>query len=190
MGVDLERTASRMLPFAIAFSLCAPPVKAYPGDDVMRAATACDQGNLEGCRVLLSVAIPNCQAGNAQACWIVATLRNRGITQGDPQQSRQQQAPNPTDIIGTWGASSTPIYSSGPSYGLSYTFTPDGTYIFASSFGTQRGKYTVSGSTVILTGTEPPSPPKQWAWGFADNGYGRRLLRLVTEHGPLELYPR
>jgi hypothetical protein len=130
-GTHLKKSIFRVLPLAIAITFCAPAAKAYTGDDVMRAASACDRGNAKACQVILPIAIANCQAGNAQACWIAGTLRSRGITQGE-----LLQVASPGGIVGIWGTSSTPIYSNGPSYGLTYTFNPDGTYIFASNFGT------------------------------------------------------
>jgi hypothetical protein len=183
MVTHLKKTVLTFLPFAIAITCCATAANANPDNDVMLAASACDNGNAEACHVILPIATANCQAGNTQACWIVMALQNRGITQGD-----LQKVADSTGIVGVWGT--TTSCTNGPCYGLSYTFNRDGTYIFATSFGTQRGNYTVSGSTVVLVGTDPPRPPKRYGWGFGNNGYGRTFLQLITENGPLELYPR
>jgi hypothetical protein len=185
MVIHLKKTVLAFLPFAIAITFCPAVANENPDNDVMLAASECDNVKAEACHVILPIARANCPVGNTQACWIVINLHNRGITQGDLQKVADR-----TRIVGVWGTSSTPIYGGGPSYGLSYAFNPDGTYIVSSSFGTQRGNYTVSGSTVLLVGTDPPRPPKRWAWGFGNNGYGRTFLRLITENGPLELYPR
>ena len=118
----------------------------------------------------------------------VLTLATLGGSWVSPAQA-QVLATNPAALIGEWGTSSTPTY--GSSYGLSYTFNRDGTYMMHTSMGTSmQGSYTVNGSQITITSIKPPRPPQTWAWGIGDNGYGKVVLRLMTANGPQELYRR